>query len=143
MALKPEISVPAALALGVAVYGIFQINLPSVTEVKAADMDNTHIESSERAATWEAAGLVATLSLIAKDPTLFLVGGVITAGLSWKYRHANLVHPATGKLGLKGMASGAQLASQGARGVSGATEASAQPGPMASAAAPASYAAVI
>lgn len=142
MALKPEISIPAALALGVAVYGIFQINLPSVTEVKAADMDNAHITSSERAATWEAAGLVATLSLIAKDPTLFLVGGAITMGLSWKYRHANLVHPATGKLGL-GMSSASQLKAMGASGVSGASTPAAQPGPVPSAAAPASYQAVI
>jgi hypothetical protein len=95
--LKPEISIPAALALGVAVYGIFQVNLPSVTEVRAADMDNQDVASAERAATWEAAGLVATLSLIAKDPTIFLVGGAITVGLAWKYRHANAVSPLTGK----------------------------------------------
>lgn len=99
MALKAEISVPAALALGVAVYGIFQVNLPSVTEVRAADMDNRDVASAERAATWESAGLVSVLSLIAKDPTLFLVGGTITLALAWKYRHANAVHPMTGKAG--------------------------------------------
>jgi hypothetical protein len=95
--LKPEISIPAALALGVAVYGIFQVNLPSVTEVRAADLQNKDVESAERAATWESAGLVATISLIAKDPTIFLVGGLITIGLAWKYRHANMVNPMSGK----------------------------------------------
>ena len=142
MALKPEISVPAALALGVAVYGIFQINLPSITEVRAADMDNAHVMAAERAATWESAGLVATLSLIAKDPTLFLVGGAITIALSWKYRHANLVHPGTGKVMGPGSVAAA-LKAQGAAGVSGATESASQPGPVPAAAAPASYAAVI
>jgi hypothetical protein len=95
--LKPEISIPAALALGVAVYGIFQVNLPSITEVRAADMGNKDIDSAERAATWESAGLVSTISLIAKDPTIFLIGGAITIALAWKYRHANAVHPLTGK----------------------------------------------
>jgi hypothetical protein len=95
--LKPEISIPAALALGVAVYGIFQVNLPNLTEVRAADLQNKDVESAERAATWESAGLVATISLIAKDPTIFLVGGLITIGLAWKYRHANHVNPMSGK----------------------------------------------
>lgn len=95
--LKPEISIPAALALGVAVYGIFQVNLPSITEVRAADMDNTDVAGAERAATWEAAGLVSTISLIAKDPTIFMVGGLITVALAWKYRHANAVNPMIGK----------------------------------------------
>jgi hypothetical protein len=95
--LKPEISIPAALALGVAVYGIYQVNLPSITEVRAAELDNQDVSSAERAATWESAGLVATISLIAKDPTIFLVGGLITIALSWKYRHANMVSPLTGK----------------------------------------------
>lgn len=144
MALKPEISVPAALALGVAVYGIFQVNLPSVTEVRAADMDNTHVAASERAATWESAGLVATISLIAKDPTIFLVGGAFTMLLSWKYRHANLVNPATGVMGgLPGTSSARLLANQGAKGTSASSMPAAQPGPVPSAAAPASYAAVI
>ena len=97
MALKPEISVPAALALGVAVYGIFQVNLPSITEVRAADLGNKDVDAAERAATWESAGLVASISLIAKDPTIFFVGGLFTVALAWKYRHANLVHPLTGK----------------------------------------------
>ena len=108
MSLKPEISIPAALALGVAVYGIFQVNLPNITEVRAADVQNKDIESAERAATWEAGGLVAVLSLIAKDPTLFLVGGAITIGMAWKYRHANHVHPMTGRA--TGAVTGAQLA---------------------------------
>jgi hypothetical protein len=97
--LKPEISIPAALALGVAVYGIFQVNLPSVTEVRAADMGNPDVAASERAATWESAGLVATISLVAKDPTIFMVGGLITLALAWKYRHANAVNPVTSRLG--------------------------------------------
>ena len=108
MSLKPEISIPAALALGVAVYGIFQVNLPNITEVRAADVQNKDVESAERAATWEAGGLVAVLSLIAKDPTLFLVGGAITIGMAWKYRHANHVHPMTGRA--TGAVTGAYLA---------------------------------
>lgn len=108
MALPVQVSLPTALALGVAVYGIYQVNLPSVTEVRAADMQNEDVAAAERAASWEAGGLVAALSLIAKDPTIFLFGGLITVGLAWKYRHANAVNPVSGKA--TGVMSGAQVA---------------------------------
>lgn len=138
MALAPNISVPAALALGVAVYGIFQVNLPSITEVRAADMGNSHVESSERAATWESAGLVATISLIAKDPTIFLVGGAFTIALAWKYRHANMVHPGTGKatgpLSTMGSMAAAQMS-----GTAGQTASASTEGPVAATAAAPSY----
>lgn len=97
MALKPEISIPAAAAVSVAVYGIFQLNMPNLTEVRANESDDTHIESAERAATWESAGFVGALSLIAKDPVIFWFGGAMTILLAWKYRHANMVSPLTGK----------------------------------------------
>lgn len=130
MSLKAEISVPAALALGVAVYGIYQVNLPSVTEVRAADLDNKDVAGAERAATWEAAGLVSVLSLIAKDPTLFLVGGAITIALSWKYRHANAVHPMTGSAVRRVTSPGivvAQMPDASAQTSTGAVSGSAKP----------------
>lgn len=97
MALKPEISVMAALATGAVVYGVFQTSLPSVTDIRAAEQGSEDVQNSERAATWEAAALVGAISLIAKDPTIFIVGGAMTVILAWKYRHADMVNPLTHK----------------------------------------------
>lgn len=97
MSLKPEMSVAAALATGVAVYGVFQVNMPNVADVRAVESGNADIQGTERLSTWEAAALVAGISLIARDPSIFIVGGAITVVLAWKYRHADMVSPLTHK----------------------------------------------
>lgn len=95
MALKPEISIMAALATGGVVYGIFQTSLPSVSDVRTVEAQNVDIESAERGAAWEAAAVVSAISLIAKDPAIFIVGGAMVVILAWKYRHADMVSPIT------------------------------------------------
>jgi len=95
--LKPEGSLVASLATMTAVYAIYQYGVPSVADVRTAEPGNKDIDGSERAASWMAAGVVAGVSLIAKDPTIFILGGATIIGLSWWTRHANMVNPETGK----------------------------------------------
>lgn len=97
MALKPEISIPAALAVVVGVYGIYQINLPPVADARTIESGNMDLSSAEREATWEAAALVSGISLIARDPAIFVVGSAAVIVLAWKYRHADAVSPLTKK----------------------------------------------
>lgn len=97
MALKPEMSIAAALATGVAVYGVYQVNMPSVADVRAVESGNADVQATERLSTWESAVLVAGISLIARDPSIFIVGSAITVALAWKYRHADMVSPLTHK----------------------------------------------
>lgn len=99
LGLKPEVSVPVALATGGLVYGIFQMNLPNLTDVRAAPPKDGDVDASERLATWTAAAVVAGVSLIARDPNVFIVGGAMVVALAWHYRHANHVDPQTGKAG--------------------------------------------
>lgn len=95
--LKPEGSLVASLATIATVYAIYQYGVPSIADVRTAEPGNRDIDGSERAAAWMAGGVVAGVSLIAKDPTIFILGGATVIGLSWWTRHANMVNPETGK----------------------------------------------
>lgn len=96
MALKPEHSLGASLAVMFLDYGIFQINLPSSADVKASAPHNSAVESSRKSATWTAIGACSALSLVARDPNIFIFGGGFAIVLDWYFRHANAVHPGTG-----------------------------------------------
>jgi hypothetical protein len=98
MALRPEVSLPIALATGAVVYGIFQTHLPPVAESKVTMPGNQHLQSSRRTATWTAAAVVGGISLLAADPTIFIVGGTMVAVLDFTHRHADAVHPQTGQV---------------------------------------------
>lgn len=108
MALKAEVSLPIALATGTVVWSIFQGALPSVADMRAAGKNDDTIEGSRRLAAWTAAGVVAGVSLLAKDPTVFVVGGSMVIAMDWWTRHANQVDPRTGKAstGPTGMTNG-------------------------------------
>lgn len=90
--LKPNEQIIVAASVAVAVYGIFQLNAPSLADVKAsapggAASMNTH--KSVKTAVWTSAILVSGLGILAKDPAIFIVGGLLTSIEGWKYFHAN------------------------------------------------------
>lgn len=95
--LKPSESVIGSLALATVVYAVYQGALPPIADVRVGQNADADIEAAERMATWTSAGTVAIVSLLAKDPTLFTVGGLMTVALAWWYRHANAVNPLTGR----------------------------------------------
>lgn len=96
MSLKPEVSLGVALATAAVVYGIYQNATPTIADIRSLDAQNKDIDASERQATWTAAGTVGAISLIAKDPTVFTVGGLMVIAMAWAHRHANLVDSVTG-----------------------------------------------
>lgn len=96
MALKREVSLGVGLATMALVWGIYSTALPSVLDVRAAQPDDRDAAGTERAASWTAAAAVAGVSLIAKDPTVFILGGGMVIVLSWWHRHANQYNPSIG-----------------------------------------------
>lgn len=95
MALKIEASVLGGLATGALVYGTYQMALPTTADVRSLEANNTDIDRSEKVAAWTSAAVVSGVSLIARDPTIFVIGGTMMIGLSWMHRHASAVTPAT------------------------------------------------
>jgi len=100
MALKPEVSLTVAAATGALVYGIFAVELPTMADVHAAPAHNQFVGRSVTSAGWTAAAAVAGISLLAKDPTVFVVGGAMAAFLTWRAKHANMTDPGTGQVTL-------------------------------------------
>lgn len=97
MALKPEVSIGVGLATAVLVWSIYSGALPPLADVRTNDADDLDVQAAERMATWTAAGTVAGISLIAKDPTVFTIGGAMVVILAWWNRHADAVDPQTGQ----------------------------------------------
>lgn len=96
MALSREVSLGVGLATAALVWGVYNSALPSIAEARATQPNDSHLASSERAATWTAAAVVAGVSLISKDATVFILGGSMVVALAWWHRHSNLVHPTLG-----------------------------------------------
>lgn len=99
--LKPseEIQVGALVAAGV--WGIFQLNAPNLADVRASQAGTPNsqlVHGSVKTAAWTATVFVSGLAVLAKNPTLFIVGGAVIVAESWKYYHANAIDPGTGKV---------------------------------------------
>lgn len=109
MALKPDSQILTAAAVGILVYGIFQVNAPNLADVKASAPGGaasviTH--GSVKTAVWTSAAVVAGLSILAKDPAIFIVGGLVTSVEGWKYYAANSTDQASGAVVAPGAATG-------------------------------------
>jgi hypothetical protein len=96
MALKPEMSVAAGLATAALVFGIYQNVTPTIADIRASQPHDDTIASTERMASWTAASAVAGISLISKDPTIFILGSAMIVAMSWMHRHANTVSASIG-----------------------------------------------
>lgn len=96
MALQREASLGVGLATAAMVWGVYQAALPSVVDERVSQPGDAELASTERAATWTAAAIVSGVSLIAKDPTVFVIGGIMVIGLAFWHRHANYHSASTG-----------------------------------------------
>lgn len=98
MALKPELSFGASLAVMALDFGIYQLHMPTTSDIRSSAPHNQAIDSSRKGATWTAVGACGALSLLSKDPNIFIFGAGFAAVLTFYYKHANMVHPGTGEV---------------------------------------------
>lgn len=99
--MKAEVSVPAALAVAAVVGAIYANITPGLADIRASDPGDPQIQATRRQAAWLAAGTVAGISLLAKDATIFTLGGGMVIALDWYTRHADAVNPLTGKASVR------------------------------------------
>lgn len=103
MALRSKLgSLDSATGVGVitaaGVYLIYNNALPSIADVRTAHPHDSDVETSRKHAAWESALLVGVVFLVARDVNSFIISGAALAGIDLMYKHANAVHPATGKI---------------------------------------------
>lgn len=89
MALKPEAGVLAGLAVVTVVFAIHQNATPSQADIQALPAGTPDIDAAERKATWMSALAVSGISLLAKDPTIFIMGSAATVGMALWTRNSN------------------------------------------------------
>lgn len=97
MALKPEFSVMGGLAVGAIVFAIHSNATPSMADIQALPAGTPDIDRSERSATVMSAAVVSGISLIAKDPTIFVMGALMTTAMALWTRHSNYSESVGGK----------------------------------------------
>ncbi len=99
MSLKPDASLLSGLAVGAVVFAIHSNFTPSNADMQGLPAGNKDVDRSERQATWLSAGVVAGISLLAKDPTIFVIGSVVTIAMAFTTRHAVWTDGVSGLIG--------------------------------------------
>ena len=97
MALKPEYSVMSGLTVGAVVFAVHAQATPSQADIQALPAGTPDIDSAERKATYISAGVVAGISLLAKDPTIFIIGSAATIAMALWTRHSNYTESINGR----------------------------------------------
>lgn len=99
--LKPSEEIQVGALTAAVVYGIFQLDAPNLADVRASTPGTgnaQHVHGSVKTAAWTATVVTAGLAILAKSPTIFIIGGVMTIAEAWKFFHANAIHPATSQV---------------------------------------------
>jgi hypothetical protein len=96
--LKPDLSVVIAIATGVFTIAVYDKALPSTAEIHATDALDGSVDAARKKASWMAAGAIAGVTLLTRDPAPLIIGGVTLFALDFHARHANASDPATGDL---------------------------------------------
>lgn len=106
MGLKPEVSITTGLAVGALVWTIYNRALPADVDLRVSQPSDPDVESSRKKAAYTAAAVVAGVSLIAHDATVFILGGSMVVAVDWWARHANAVNPEIGRAFIPGFNAG-------------------------------------
>ena len=97
MSLTREASLGVGLACAALVWGIYNVALPTVADQRVGDPADGDLAAAERTATWAAAAVVSGVSLLAKDPTVFIIGGSMVVFMAVWNRHSNFFNVALGE----------------------------------------------
>lgn len=98
MALKRETSVAVGLATMGLVGLVYSQVTPRIIDMRVSKSDEPNAAAAEKTARWTSGAMVVGISLITRDATVFIMGGLAVVSLSWMTRHANHHTPAaTGK----------------------------------------------
>lgn len=96
--LKPESAITLGASVAALVYGVYTFSTPPTAVIHATQANDDNVERGRKKAAWTSAAVVAAVSLMTRDKTVFVMGGAMVVALDWHTRHANAVAPDTGQL---------------------------------------------
>jgi hypothetical protein len=77
---------------------VFLHFLPPVADIKTFPPNNNDVESSERTALLVTTAFTLLVAGFARSWDTFIIGSAVVVGVDFAFKHANAVHPATGKM---------------------------------------------
>jgi hypothetical protein len=96
--LKPDAAIMSGLAVAGVVFAVHAKYTPTLADMQGLPAGTKDVDKSERQATIISVGIVSGISLLAKDPTIFVIGSVATVALAFTSRHALWTDSKTGLL---------------------------------------------
>jgi hypothetical protein len=94
-ALKPSDELVIAGITATLVYSIFAIETPNLADVRYDVPGNMNTYKSVKLGAWTATAVISAVALLARSPTVFIVGGGMILLETWKHHYANFgVHGA-------------------------------------------------
>jgi hypothetical protein len=96
--LKPEDSVVAGIATIAVVYALYSTHVGTATEVGMSPANTGQIDGNIKTCGLTAVAAVSGISLIARDPNIFILGMAAVVVLHAHYRHQAATNPESGML---------------------------------------------
>ncbi len=93
---SPEARIGLGLATAAVVVAIYSKQMPSTADIRVGKPGEENLEAVRKQTAWMAAGTVAGISLLAKDPTIFILGGLMVVAHDVLARVNNFTNPVTG-----------------------------------------------
>ena len=98
MPINPQNATTAGVMVGIVDVLIWRHFVPNMSDVRTAQPFNTDIESAERTALLVGTIFTLVVAGFARSAEVFAVGGLVLVALDFATKHANAVHPDTGKM---------------------------------------------
>jgi hypothetical protein len=97
VALAPEASILGGLAVAGVVVGIHQVAKPATADIQALPAGTPDIDRANKTATWFSILAVSAVSLMARDPGIFIIGSGATVAMKLWGDHANWTESVMGR----------------------------------------------
>jgi hypothetical protein len=94
----PDSKITIGLAEAAVVYEIYQHFLPTHTDIRAANANDTDVEAARKKAAWTSALFLGLVFMMTQDVDSATIGGAALAGVDLMVKQANAVNPSTGKM---------------------------------------------
>lgn len=98
MPINPQNATTAGVMVGIVDVLIWRHFVPNMSDVRTAQPFNGDIESAERTALLVGTMFTLVVAGFARSAEVFAVGGLVLVALDFATKHANAVHPDTGKM---------------------------------------------
>lgn len=100
--LKPDSATIVGVLTAGGVYAIYNQSMPNVTDLRTAMPHNEDAEKARKHSAIASALLIGAVFVVARDLNSYIISGVALVAIDAMYKHANAVHPATGKIDASG-----------------------------------------